>query len=65
MQPLFLIIENDDGLAVVEHPPEATLEETASKHGGVVVDTELYKTYEDAYDAMMNLPATEEEEESE
>jgi hypothetical protein len=52
---VFSIIETDDGLLVVEHPESMSAEETASRHGGVVIDENPYPTYDEAYDALLAL----------
>jgi hypothetical protein len=65
MMPYYIVIENEQGLAVAEHDPNrSTVEETAVDNGGVVVDREIYKTFEDAYDAMLILRGEEDEDEA-
>lgn len=51
----FLIIENDDGLVVVEQDDAGAPEEAAVEHGGVLVDAGPYRSYGDAYDALLAL----------
>jgi hypothetical protein len=51
----YAIIETDEGMTVTELPPGAMAEDTATEHGGVVVDPGPYATFEDAYDAMLAL----------
>jgi hypothetical protein len=53
--PLYIIIETEAGLTVAEHDPKNTPEQTATENGGAVVDAEIYKSFEDAYDAMMEM----------
>ena len=59
---LYEIIETDEGLAVAEIPPGATPEDVAAKRGGLLIDPGPYKTFEDAYDAMLVIQEEEEEE---
>ncbi len=59
---LYQIIETDDGLTVAEVQAEAVPEEGAVVQRGVVVDPGPYKTYEDAYDAVLALKQEEEDE---
>jgi hypothetical protein len=59
----YQIIETDDGLAVAETPPGAETEAVVMAHGGILIDPGPYKTYADAYDAMLALQEEEEEEE--
>jgi hypothetical protein len=53
--PHFAIIETDAGLTVAETDPTLQPEEAAIRHGGVVVDPGPYRSYDDAYDAMLAL----------
>lgn len=55
------IIETDAGLMVAELEPGMLPEDAAVRHGGVVVDPGPYKTYEEAYDAVLALEAEEDE----
>jgi hypothetical protein len=57
----FIIIDTDDGLTVVPHDPADTPEETALAHKGVVADETIYATFDDAYDAMQQIPAFDDE----
>ena len=57
----YLVIETDDGLTVAEVQPGMELAEAAERHGGVIVDTNVYKTYDDAYDALLALQADDED----
>lgn len=57
----FAIIEVDDGLTVAEFPLGRRPDEVAARRGGTVVDPGPYKTYEDAYDAMLALSAEEDD----
>jgi hypothetical protein len=63
--PLFSIIETEGGLTVAELEPGTLPDDAAVKHGGVVVDPGPYKTYEDAYDAMMAIGSEDDDEEEE
>lgn len=49
----FVVIEIDDGLTVVELDQTTSVEAAAEKNGGVVVDTTIYSSYDDAYDALL------------
>lgn len=60
--PLFSIIETDGGLTVTELEPGALPDDVAVKQGGIVVDPGPYKSYEDAYDAMLAIQAEEADE---
>lgn len=57
----FVIIEVDDGLTIATVETGQTPEEVAARDHGVVVDDELYETYEEAADALAELEATDEE----
>ena len=61
--PRYEIIETDAGFTVVEVKPGAQPEETAARYHGVMVDPGPYKTYDDAYDAILALQGEEEEQE--
>lgn len=62
--PFYLIIENEQGLEVVEQDEKSTPEETASEHGGILIDAGPYKSYDDAYDALLALQQEDEDEET-
>jgi hypothetical protein len=51
----FAIIETDAGLTVAQVSPGATPEEAAVVKGGVLVDPGPYKSFDNAYDAMLAL----------
>ena len=51
----FAIIETDDGVSVETIAPDSTGEETALQNQGIVVDPGPYLSYEDAYDALLDL----------
>jgi len=57
----FLVIETDDGLMVVEQNDQETAEQSAVRHGGVLADPTLYKSYEDAIDALQQIKTIAEE----
>jgi hypothetical protein len=59
---LYTIIETDDGLTVAEMAPDATAEEAAVAHDGVLVDPGPYNSFEEAYDALLELSREDEEE---
>ena len=52
---LYEIIETDEGMTVAEMTPGASAEETATRRRGVVVDPGPYRSFDDAYDAMLAL----------
>jgi hypothetical protein len=56
----YAIIETDDGLTVAEVPELSSPEETAARHGALLVDPGPYDSYQDALDAMMLIPDDEE-----
>ena len=57
----FVIIEIDEGLVPVDVPEDSTPEEVAAANEGRLVDPELFKSYEDAYEAMLKIPIEPEE----
>ena len=57
----FIVIELDDGLAVIELQPGQTPEDAAASEGGVLVDPGPYRTYEEADDALRELQDEEKE----
>jgi len=59
--PRYAIIETDAGMTIVEIQPGVSLEDTALKYGGVVVDPGPYQSYDEACDAMMGLKFEEED----
>ena len=59
---LYEIIETDKGLAVAEMHPGVNPDEVAAARGGILIDPGPYRTFEDAYDAMLALQTDEEEE---
>lgn len=52
----YAIVETDDGLTVVEVPEHRTAEEIATSHHALLVDSRLYESFQDAFDAMMLIP---------
>jgi hypothetical protein len=60
---LYKIIETDEGLAVAEMHPGVSPDEVAAARGGMLVDPGPYRTFEDAYDALVALQTDEEEDE--
>ena len=58
----YQVIETDEGLAVAETRPGVAPEEVATARGGILIDPGPYKTFDDAYDAMLVLQEEEEEE---
>ena len=59
----FAIIELEDGLTIVELQPGDQPEDVAVREGGILVDPGPYPTYDDAYDAMIELEGEDDEEE--
>ncbi len=59
--PRYAIIETEAGLTIVEVQPGVSLEDTALRYGGVVVDPGPYESYDEACDAMMGLKFEEDE----
>lgn len=51
----YCIIETEAGWTVVEHPEGTTAEQTAHRHGGVVIDPGPFPSYEEACDALICL----------
>lgn len=51
----YVVLENDKGLDVVEQRPNQSLEDVALEHGGLIVDDLVYRSYDDAYDALLNV----------
>jgi hypothetical protein len=51
----YAIIETDAGLTVTEVPSDTTPEKAATTSGGVLVDPGPYKSFDDAYDALLAL----------
>lgn len=60
----YAIVEIDDGLTVVPLPSGGDAEEAARQHGGLLVDPGPYASYDEAYEALLALPADDEEEEA-
>ncbi|MBN1909596.1 MAG: hypothetical protein JW818_07655 [Pirellulales bacterium] len=52
----YAIIETDEGLTVAEIPESSNPEETAASHGALLIDPGPFDSYEAAYDAMMSIP---------
>ncbi len=61
MEPSYAVIETDAGLRVVQLESAGRPEVAAEKHGGVIVDPGPYKSFDEAYDAMLALQDEEEE----
>jgi len=57
----YAIVETDVGLTVAEIKPGSSAEEAAVQYRGVVVDAGPYKTYSDAYDALLAMQNDDEE----
>jgi hypothetical protein len=61
----FTIIETDEGLEVAVLEPGTLPDDVAIRHHGLVVDPGPYKTFDDAYDAILALSSEEDEDEAE
>jgi hypothetical protein len=59
--PAFIIIETEDGLTIAALEPGASAETVAERQGGVLVDQNVYTSYDDASDALLSLQSDEEE----
>jgi hypothetical protein len=59
--PLFAIVENEDGLTVAEMAPGATPEETATRHGGMLIDAGPFHSFDEAYDAAVAIQLDEDD----
>jgi hypothetical protein len=55
MQRQYAIIENDAGLTVAEMKAGESPEQTAERAAGLLVDPGPYKSYQDAYDALVAI----------
>jgi hypothetical protein len=60
----FAIVELPDGMTVVEVQPGQQPEDAAIAQGGTLVDTNLYPSYDEAYDAMVELKAEQDDPEA-
>lgn len=63
--PEFIIVETDRGLAIAQQPVGYDAVETAAANSAVLVDGGPYRSYEDAYDVLLNTPVDAEEESEE
>lgn len=52
----YIVIENDQGLRVAEVENGKTSEQVAVENRGVIIDSGPYHTFDQAYDAMMQVP---------
>jgi len=52
---VYTVIETEKGLRVVEVKSGETATAAASRNGGVVVDSNVYRRLQDAYDALLYL----------
>lgn len=57
MNASYVVLETDAGLTVEKVEAGQSAEACAEQHGGVVVDPTLYRTYDDAYDALLLIQA--------
>jgi len=49
----YVVVETDAGMTVVKVEAGQTAEACAEQQGGVIVDPVLYRTYDDAFDALL------------
>lgn len=61
----YTIIETHQGLKVIEVPPGESLATAAARHGGVTLDSNLYRRLQDAYEALTHLAQEEQDDEGE
>jgi hypothetical protein len=59
---LYEIIETDGGLTIVERDADSRAEEVADRRGAALLDYGPFKSYDDAYDAILALQDEEDEE---
>jgi hypothetical protein len=57
------LIENNEGLTVIEIPTGETAEEAARQQDGQIIDPGPFTSYEEAYEALMAMKLDNEEEE--
>jgi hypothetical protein len=60
----FVIIELEDGLTLATVQPGQDPEEAAMSQGGVLVDAGPFTSYEEAYDALVELEGEDEDEQA-
>ena len=60
---LYELIETNEGLTVIEIPPDISADEAAMQQGGFVVDPGPFTNYEEACEVLMALKSVEVEEE--
>jgi hypothetical protein len=58
----FVVVETDQGLAILKQPMGADPLETAASHGALLMDGGPYRSFEEAYDVMIDIPIVAEEE---
>lgn len=56
----YVIVETPDGLSIVELSQGQTAEDAAFANNGMLVNEEIYTSYEDANDALAEIPLEEE-----
>jgi len=57
----YIVVETEAGLEVAEVAEGKTADDAAAVSGGVIVDSGPYKTYDQAKDAMEQMPDDEKE----
>jgi predicted regulator of Ras-like GTPase activity (Roadblock/LC7/MglB family) len=61
----FIIVETDDGLTIATQEIGQDAAATAAAMGALLVESGPYRSYEEAYDAMQQIPVDAEEEAAE
>jgi hypothetical protein len=56
----FVIVETADGLSIIELSPGQSPDDAASACNGMLVNEDVYTSYEDAQDALAAFPLEEE-----
>lgn len=55
----YVILETEHGLTVAELMPTQSLDDVAVEHDGLIVDGLTYRSFDDAYDALLNIQRAE------
>lgn len=59
----YAIIETDDGVTIIDHSWAEDADVVAEEHGGTLADGSPFTSYEDAYDALLDLQGEEQDRE--
>lgn len=57
----YCIVETDAGMVVVEIPEGVSAEDAAEREAGVLIEAGPFWSYDDAYDALLNLDCLQDE----